>query len=51
MDINSIKKQYTCLICQNIYVEPIKLTKCSHNMCSKCIKDYSATQQQMNCPS
>ena len=50
MDINSIKKQYTCLICQNIYVKPIK-TKCSHNMCSRCIKDYSATQQQLNCPS
>ena len=51
MDINNIKKQYTCLICQNIFLEPIKLTKCDHKMCSRCIKDYSSTQQQLNCPS
>ena len=51
MDINSIKNQYTCLICQKIYTEPIKLIKCGHNICSKCIKDYSETHQKLNCPS
>ena len=50
MDINSIKDQYTCLICQNIFSNPIKLAKCGHNMCSTCINDYSASQSQLNCP-
>ena len=50
MDINLIKDQYTCLICQNIYSNPIKLAKCGHNMCSNCINNYSISQAQPVCP-
>ena len=50
MDINSIKDQYTCLICQNIFSNPIKLSKCGHNMCFNCITNYKASQSTPNCP-
>ena len=50
MDINNIKDQYTCFICQNIYKNPIKLSKCGHNMCNDCIINYSSSQSQLNCP-
>ena len=50
MDINDIKDQYTCLICQNIYINPVKLSKCGHNMCSDCINNFSSTQKNLNCP-
>ena len=44
MDIN------TCLICQNIFLNPIKLIKCGHKMCSNCLNNYSTSQKQLNCP-
>jgi len=50
MDINNIKDQYTCLICQNIFLNPIKLSKCGHNMCNSCINNFSLSQTQPNCP-
>ena len=50
MDINDIKDQYTCLICQNIFSNPIKLSKCGHNMCNACINNYSLSQMQPTCP-
>ena len=50
MDINDIKEQYTCLICQNIFTNPIKLEKCGHNMCSDCINNFSNTQKELKCP-
>ena len=50
MDINNVKADYSCLYCQNIYVEPKKLIKCGHSMCSKCLKDYTVNQQKLNCP-
>jgi len=49
MDINNVKADYSCLYCQNIYVEPKKLIKCGHSMCSKCLKDYTVNQQKLNC--
>ena len=50
MNINDIKDQYTCLICQNIYTNPIKIAKCGHNMCNDCINNYLLTQTNINCP-
>ena len=50
MDINEIKDQYTCLICQNIYTNPIKIVKCGHNMCSDCINNFTSTQKNLSCP-
>ena len=54
MDINSIKDQYTCLICQNIYSNPIKITKCGHNFCKDCIFNYINLKinnaQEVQCP-
>ena len=50
MEINSIKDQYTCLICQNIYNNPIKLIKCNHNFCKGCLDNYSNTQKNNQCP-
>ena len=50
MDINQIKDQYTCLICQNIFSNPIKLSKCGHNMCSNCINNYSVIKKKLECP-
>ena len=54
MDINSIKDQYTCLICQNIYTNPSKLTKCGHVFCKNCIESFlSGTAENKNefqCP-
>ena len=52
MDINSIKDQYTCLICQNIFVDPVKLKNCAHEFCKECIDSYSngQSQKQTACP-
>ena len=44
MDINSIKDQYTCLICQNIFTNPVKLEKCEHIFCKDCINNYYFNQ-------
>ena len=40
MDTNSIKDEYTCLICQNIYNDPVKIINCSHNFCKECLDGY-----------
>ena len=40
MDINVVKDGYTCLICQNIYTNPEKLTKCGHIFCKNCLENY-----------
>ena len=50
MDINDIKDQYTCLICQNIYTNPIKIVTCGHNMCNDCINSFTSTQKNLSCP-
>ena len=56
MDINNIKNQYTCLICQNIFNNPVKLTKCGHNFCNNCLNNYVNSQvpdsntQEYQCP-
>ena len=51
MDINSIKDQYTCLICQNIFKNPAKLKQCGHNFCGDCINNYSnSVADNRQCP-
>jgi hypothetical protein len=50
MDINSIKDQYTCLICQNIFKNPVKLTGCGHIFCKDCIDSYSIGQGNTSSP-
>ena len=50
MNINDIKDQYTCLICQNIFKNPIKLDKCGHNTCSDCINNFTISQTELKCP-
>ena len=49
MDINLIKDQYICLICQNIYTNPVQLTKCGHDFCKDCINSY-INNQNSNVP-
>ena len=44
MDINTVKDQYTCQICQNIFTDPVKLSICSHIFCKNCIDNYTNTQ-------
>ena len=44
MDINLIKDQYTCLVCQNIYLNPVKLANCGHNFCKDCLDSYIKNQ-------
>ena len=48
MDINSLKDQYTCLICQNIFTNPVKINNCGHNFCNDCI--YGFINNQINQP-
>ena len=53
MDINQIKDQYTCIICQDIFTDPVKLLKCGHTFCKNCINDYTKSQKNqksINCP-
>ncbi len=56
MDISNIKDQYTCLICQNIFNNPVKISKCNHNFCNDCLNNYINTQppnpnnQEYHCP-
>ena len=55
MDINLIKDGYTCLICQNIYTNPEKLTNCGHIFCKNCIENYMKNQinsknKNIQCP-
>ena len=41
MDIDKIKDQYTCLICQDIFSDPVALSTCGHSFCKTCINDYT----------
>ena len=50
MDINSIKDQYTCLICQNIYKNPTKIIICGHIFCKECLDGYMNQALQSKSP-
>ena len=45
MNINYIKDQYTCLICQDIFSVPATLSTCGHSFCINCISDYTKTME------
>ena len=50
MDLDQIKGHYTCLVCQNVYTNPVKITSCGHNFCKNCLDGYISNQnnQQFN---
>ena len=50
MDVSTIKDQYSCIICQNIFENPVKLMKCGHIFCKNCLNDYKSTNTKMQCP-
>ena len=37
---SDILDKYKCIICQEIFQEPVSLSPCQHTYCKKCIQEY-----------
>ena len=45
-----IKEIFTCIICFDVFVDPMNIKNCMHKFCKKCIEDYNRKVKK-ECPS
>ena len=47
--ISSMQEEFTCVICQELFVNAYTLP-CAHSFCEWCIKEWTKTKKQKDCP-